>query len=80
AELQKRFPFPVDLENDSIAAAIGEWQFGAGTGLDNLVYVTVSTCIGGGVVSDGRVVRGRRGKALRSARPTCAQHGLPCPC
>ena len=27
AELQKRFPFPVDLENDAIAAAIGEWQF-----------------------------------------------------
>ncbi|MGO7976035.1 ROK family protein, partial [Rhizobium ruizarguesonis] len=34
AELQKRFPFPVDLENDAIAAAIGESQFGAGKGLE----------------------------------------------
>jgi glucokinase len=53
----------VKVENDAIAAAIGEWRFGAGRGSDNLVYITVSTGIGGGVIADGRVLRGRRGMA-----------------
>ena len=54
---------PVVLENDGIAAANGEWRFGAGRGLPHLVYVTVSTGIGGGVVADGRLLRGHRGMA-----------------
>lgn len=78
--MQKRFPFPVDLENDAIAAAIGEWQFGAGKGLDNLVYVTVSTGIGGGVVSDGRVVRGRKGMAAHVGHMSVVPDGELCPC
>jgi glucokinase len=52
---------PVWLENDAVAATYGEWKFGAGKGLDNLVYVTVSTGIGGGAVVDGRLLHGRRG-------------------
>lgn len=80
AELQKRFPFPVDLENDAIAAAIGEWQFGIGKGLDNLVYVTVSTGIGGGVISDGRVVRGRKGMAAHVGHMSVMPNGDLCPC
>ncbi|EJT02129.1 ROK family protein [Rhizobium sp. CCGE 510] len=80
AELQKRFPFSVDLENDAIAAAIGEWQFGIGKGLDNLVYVTVSTGIGGGVISDGRVVRGRKGMAAHVGHMSVVPNGEPCPC
>lgn len=54
---------PVTLENDGIAAAFGEWRHGAGQGLRHLVYVTVSTGIGGGVVVDGRLLHGRRGMA-----------------
>lgn len=80
AELQKRFPFPVDLENDAIAAAIGEWQFGIGRGHDNLVYVTVSTGIGGGVISDGRVVRGRKGMAAHVGHMSVVPSGELCPC
>ena len=80
AELQKRFAFPVDLENDAIAAAIGEWQFGIGKGLDNLVYVTVSTGIGGGVISDGRVVRGRKGMAAHVGHMSVVPNGELCPC
>ncbi|MBP2448943.1 ROK family protein [Rhizobium leguminosarum] len=80
AELQKRFPLPVDLENDAIAAAIGEWQFGIGKGLDNLVYVTVSTGIGGGVISDGRVVRGRKGMAAHVGHMSVVPNGELCPC
>lgn len=80
AELQKRFAFPVILENDGIAAAIGEWQFGAGKGRDNLVYVTVSTGIGGGIITDGRVVRGRKGMAGHIGHMSVVPNGESCPC
>lgn len=80
AELQKRFAFPVSLENDGIAAAIGEWQFGAGRGLENLVYVTVSTGIGGGVIADGCVLRGRKGMAGHIGHMSVMPDGALCPC
>lgn len=79
-ELQKQFAFPVCLENDGIAAAIGEWQFGAGRGRENLVYVTVSTGIGGGIVADGRVLRGRKGMAAHIGHMSVMPNGELCPC
>ncbi len=79
-ELRKRFRQPVSLENDGIAAAIGEWRFGAGQGLANLVYATVSTGIGGGVISDGRVVRGRKGMAGHIGHMVLYPGGARCPC
>lgn len=54
---------PVALGNDANLAALGEWRFGGGQGLRHVVYVTVSTGIGGGVVSDGRLLLGRMGSA-----------------
>ncbi|PKA45226.1 ROK family protein (plasmid) [Rhizobium sullae] len=80
AKLQARFPFPVSLENDGIAAAIGEWRFGAGRALDNLVYLTVSTGIGGGIVADGRVLRGRKGMAGHIGHMSVMPDGALCPC
>jgi glucokinase len=68
------------LENDGIAAAIGEWKRGAGQGLRSLVYVTVSTGIGGGVIADGRVLHGRKGLAGHVGH-LCIDHGgLRCTC
>ncbi|MDQ0474548.1 ROK family protein [Labrys wisconsinensis] len=78
--LAERFDRPVRLENDGIAAALGEWRFGAGRGHANLVYVTVSTGIGGGVVSDGRLLRGRRGMAGHVGHMTIMRDGAPCSC
>ncbi len=57
------FDLPCVVENDGISAAYGEWQHGAGKGFANIVYATVSTGIGGGVVVDGRLLRGRKGMA-----------------
>jgi glucokinase len=51
---------PVALANDGDLAAVGEACFGAGRGHVDVVYVTVSTGIGAGVVSGGRLLRGRR--------------------
>jgi glucokinase len=54
---------PVELGNDANAAAVGEWRFGGGRGCRNIVYITVSTGIGGGVIADGRLLLGRMGSA-----------------
>ena len=70
----------VMLENDGIAAAIGEWRLGAGVGLKNLVYVTVSTGIGGGVIVDNHVMRGRRGMAGHVGHMSITRDGTRCSC
>jgi glucokinase len=79
-ELQKRFAQPVHLENDGISAAIGEWKFGAGQGLANVVYVTVSTGVGGGVIVDNKVLRGRMGMAGHVGHMVIAKDGERCNC
>jgi len=71
---------PVVLENDGIAAAYGEWKYGAGRGLRHLVYVTVSTGIGGGVVMDGRLLHGRRGMAAHVGHMPMDLNGPICSC
>ncbi|MCO6049192.1 ROK family protein [Mesorhizobium sp. RP14(2022)] len=71
---------PVRLENDGIAAAHGEWRFGAGRGLRHLVYVTVSTGIGGGVVLDGRLLHGRQGLAGHIGHMGIERDGALCSC
>jgi glucokinase len=63
AIMADRTGLPVELGNDANAAALGEWMFGAGRGRRNLVYVTISTGIGGGVIADGRLLLGYRGAA-----------------
>ena len=80
ALLAQRIGCPVDLENDGIAAVHGEWRFGAGRGVDNLVFVTLSTGVGGGVVCDGRIVRGRMGMAGHVGHITIIADGARCPC
>jgi glucokinase len=80
AWLQQALDLPVTLENDGIAAAIGEWRFGAGRGLSDFVYVTVSTGIGGGVIADGRVLRGRGQLAGHIGHMTIAPDGAVCSC
>jgi len=80
AELRKRLSLPVILENDGIAAAIGEWQFGAARGISNVLYVTVSTGIGGGAVIDGRILRGRKGMAGHIGHMSVVPNGALCPC
>lgn len=61
--LARRFDRPVQIENDATAAAIGEWQLGAGRGVRNLVMLTLGTGIGGGLILDDRPYRGTTGAA-----------------
>lgn len=78
--LAGRVPWPVLLENDAIAATYGEWRFGAGRGSNNLVYVTISTGIGGGAVVDGRLLHGRKGMATHFGHMIIDPDGPVCSC
>ncbi len=61
--LEGEFGVPVRIMNDCNAAVIGEHLFGAGRGLDNLFYVTLSTGLGGGAIVDGNPLNGKDGNA-----------------
>jgi glucokinase len=79
-EIGKAFGLPSRMDNDANAAAVGEFRFGAGKGFPNLVYVTISTGIGGGAIVDGRLMRGANGNAAELGHLTLDIQGPPCPC
>jgi glucokinase len=79
-ELSRRLGTPVILENDANAAALGEKWMGAGRGVDDLVMVTLGTGIGGGIISNGRVLRGYLGMAGEIGHITVVPNGNPCGC
>jgi glucokinase len=54
---RERYGLPVGIENDASCAALAEWRLGAGRGLANLLMLTLGTGVGGGVVTDGRLLR-----------------------
>jgi glucokinase len=56
--VQDSFNVPVLLDNDANAAALGEFEQGAGRGLRDIVYMTISTGVGGGVIVNGEIVHG----------------------
>ncbi len=59
----REFRVPVVLGNDAMAAVWGEYLFGVGRGVNNLVYITFSTGIGAGVIVDGHLLVGKDGNA-----------------
>ena len=77
--------FPVKAGNDANVAALGEFWKGGGQGCDNMVFVTLGTGVGGGIVVDGRLLHGSHGSGaeighmvLRSQeteRCGCGKHG-----
>jgi len=69
---------PVTLENDATAAAAGEHRWGAGAGVRNMVYLTLSTGVGGGVVIDGSLYRGAHGNGGELGHVTVDWHGRRC--
>lgn len=82
APLAERFGLPVRLLNDCRAGALGErWRGGGGENRDNLVYLTLSTGIGGGAVVGGRLLLGRDGNAGEVGHLFVdAEYALPCGC
>lgn len=78
--LEERLGVPARLENDANAAAVGEHVYGAGRGCRHLIYITVSTGIGGGLIIDGRLYRGATGVAGELGHMTIEPDGPVCGC
>ncbi|HZS23551.1 MAG TPA: ROK family protein [Gaiellaceae bacterium] len=75
---ESAFERPALLENDGTAAAAAEHRFGAGVGARNMVYLTISTGVGGGAVIDGQLYRGAAGNGGEFGHVTVDWHGRTC--
>ena len=70
----------VFCENDANCAALAEHEWGAGRGIEDFVMVTLGTGIGGGVIADGQLVRGRSGFAGEIGHMVVEARGAACLC
>ena len=78
--LQQRLPLPVLVDNDANAAAWAEYRFGAGRDAKVMVMVTLGTGIGGALVINGSLFRGRFGMAGEFGHMIVVPEGHWCPC
>ena len=79
-KIQRQFDIPTYLENDATVAALGEYCFGGYEGIDNLIYVSVGTGIGGGIIINGQLYSGTSGSAGEVGHMTIDINGIKCPC
>ncbi len=78
--MRERFRVDTFIINDASAAALGEHRLGVGRGTSNMVYLTVSTGIGGGIITDGRLYQGENGCAGELGHMTIDVGGPTCSC
>ena len=79
--LAARLNRPVYLDNDGNLSALAEHQMGAGRGHDNLIYATLATGIGGGLILNGKLYRGMHGMAGEIGHMFVSDStGYPCGC
>ena len=79
--LHQRLELPVYVDNDGNLAALAEHRFGAGRGYDNLIYATLATGIGGGLIINGQLYRGMHGMAGEIGHMFISDStGYPCGC
>lgn len=80
AMLEKALGIPVFLENDANCAALAESVIGVAKGADPLVYVTISTGVGCGIIVDGEILSGAYSSAGEIGHLTVAPNGKECAC
>ena len=79
--LKEHLGIPGCFENDANCGALAEWFFGAGRGCTDMIYLTLSTGIGGGIISAGKLVRGGRALSAGELGHICVQlNGRKCSC
>jgi glucokinase len=79
-KLHERFGVPVFLDNDANLACLGEWKFGAGKGHHNVLYLTISTGIGGGIIANDTLLQGYHGLAAELGHTVVLPEGPLCGC
>jgi len=79
-ELEAASGIPVFIENDANAAALGEQWRGAAQGINSMIFLTLGTGVGGGIVLDGRIWQGADGMAGEVGHMTIIPDGRKCGC
>lgn len=75
------FALPLAIENDARMALVGEWQFGAGRGSENVAMMTLGTGLGTAAVIEGKILRGKHGQAgVLCGHTTVRYGGRNCSC
>jgi glucokinase len=80
AMLEEALVLPVEVTNDVRAATYGEWIYGAGQGVDDLICLFVGTGVGGGIVSGGKLLEGCNNSAGELGHLTIMTDGRQCHC
>lgn len=80
ADLQQALGMPVALDNDANAGVLAEWFFGCAKGKKDVIYLTMSTGVGGGIISGGRLVTGKTGIAGELGHVILDVNGPICGC
>jgi glucokinase len=80
AELGRVASLPAYIDNDVNVLALGEWRFGAGRGARSLVLLAIGTGVGGGIILDGRLLRGASGYGGELGHVSINFDGRPCFC
>ena len=78
--MEQRLGVPCRLDNDANAGALGEYHYGAGRGTRSMVYITISTGIGSGIVYEGRLLRGKDHMAGELGHIPVSDSGARCSC
>lgn len=78
--LCERLKLPVRVQNDGLLAALGEFRFGAGKGVESLIHLTLGTGIGGGLILNGEPYSGEGGMAMEIGHMRLVPGGRPCGC
>jgi glucokinase len=78
--LENEFHLPAFVGNDANLAGLAEQRYGAGRGVAHMLYMTISTGIGGGIIADGQLFLGWRGLAGEVGHQTLEAHGPLCNC
>lgn len=78
--LQKKFRVPIFIENDVNLITLGEWRFGAGMGVTNMVCMTLGTGVGGGLILNNQLYRGQGYVAGEIGHMPLNEKGPGCNC
>ena len=79
-ELHKKYNLPIYISNDANCAALGEFVFGAGRGYKDIVFITLGTGVGSGIIIDGKLFEGRSGAGAEAGHMVIKTDGEPCNC
>jgi glucokinase len=79
-KMAARLGLPVGMDNDANAAAIAEWQVGAGRGTTDMIMLTLGTGVGGGLILGGKPYRGWFGAGAEIGHMVIVHDGAPCRC